>query len=117
MNNQGKRMEEIELGHKTETIIISIDTLNINNVPSLQYLDLANLSTLRGTLNLSSATHLKELLASGTNLTSITFPNGGGLNRLEMGSRIINFELKNHPFITNDNISLDGYSSLNTVTI
>ena len=77
MTIQGKRLQELILGSKTDDVTIKIDALDIKpTCKSLQTILLSNISTLKGNLDLSECTHLRELYADGTALSQIILPKG-----------------------------------------
>ena len=53
-------------------------------MPYLEYLNIQNCSGIKSSLDLSSCPYLQELYAYGTNLTSISFFNGGNLKHIEL---------------------------------
>lgn len=104
---QGRMLREIRLGSRMGKIVISITSLTISNCISLQNIDLSRISTLRGTLNLSSCTHLKKLYAGGTSLTQLVLPKGGGLEAIEYSALNQYIMLQNYPLIKNEGVLLD----------
>lgn len=98
---QGRMLREIRLGSKTEPIRISITTLTLSNCVSLQNLLLSRISTLTGTLNLTSCTHLKEVYIDGTSITQLRLPDGGGLRLIEYNDLSQYLMLRNFPLLTN----------------
>ncbi len=77
MTIQGKRLQELVLGSKTDDITIKIDALEVKSTcKSLQSILLSNISTLKGNLDLSGCTHLREIYADGTALSQIILPKG-----------------------------------------
>ncbi|MGM9530752.1 hypothetical protein [Intestinibacter sp.] len=66
---RGKRLTELNIGSKTEPIVISITGLTISDCSSLMILNVSNVSTLQGTLDLSSCENIREIYAGGTSLT------------------------------------------------
>ena len=104
---QGRMLRDIRLGSKTGTIIISITSLTIANCVSLQNLDLSRISTLTGTLNLLTCTHLKKVYAGGTSLTQLVLPKGGGLEVIEYSEFNQYITLQNYPLLTTDGVLMD----------
>lgn len=56
---RGRRLTELLLGSKTETPVISITGLTIADCGSMQKVELSNISTLQGTVNLSECYSLR----------------------------------------------------------
>lgn len=112
MTIQGKRLQELILGSKTDTITISIDALEVKNTcKSLQKILLSNISTLKGNLDLSSCTHLREIYADGTALSQIILPKGS-LELIEYPDTSQYLALQNYPLLKYQNVDL-GNSSPN----
>lgn len=105
---QGKMLRDLRLGSKTEDIVISISSLTISNCFSLQKLTLSNISTLTGSLDLSTCAHLNEIYADGTGLSQIILPNGGNLMLIEYGSENQYINLQNFSRLTNDGVIIDN---------
>lgn len=105
----GKMLKEVILGTKTDTgnIKITITSLALSNCISLQNLVLSNISTLAGTLDLTSCTHLKTVYADGTSITQIKLPQGGGLSTIEYPSATQYLTLKNFPVLTEEGVIID----------
>lgn len=104
---QGRMLRDIRLGSKTEPVLISISSLALSNCVSLQRLLLSNISTLAGTLNLASCTHLQEVYADGTSLVQINLPKGGGLRTIVFSAYNQYLTLVNYPLMTNDGVGID----------
>ncbi|NDW13181.1 leucine-rich repeat domain-containing protein [Bacteroides sp. 214] len=106
MSVQGRRLQEITLGHPTEEITISITGLTIANCPSVRLIDLRRIATLTGTLNITSCIHLEELYLDGTCLTQVNLPQGGGLRKINYPATNAYLMLKNFPVLTSENVDI-----------
>lgn len=117
----GRMLRELILGNEDATAedwAIDISSLELKQTPSLQVIDLRNIASLAGTLNLGvvrdaagnvsslGCTHLRYLYAQGTALAAITLPKGGGLRYVGYPSTNQRIELRNFPLLTNENIEL-----------
>lgn len=111
---QGKMLREIRLGSKTQPVAITISSLTVANCVSLQKIDLSNISTLSGSLNLSSCTHLKEVHANGTALAQLILPRGGGMKLVEYGALNKYIQLRNYPLLENSGIIIDSCKEIIT---
>lgn len=106
MTIQGKRLQELVLGSKTDDITIKIDALEVKSTcKSLQSILLSNISTLKGNLDLSGCTHLREIYADGTALSQIILPKGS-LEHIEYPDTSQYLNLQNYPLLTYDNVKL-----------
>lgn len=85
----------------------------------LRYLDVQNIKGkgLQGTLDLSQMISLEELKAKGTLLTSVTFAEGGKIERVELPETLTNMVFKNLSYLSNSNIIMenDNYSNISTL--
>ena len=106
MSITGKMLTRLNIGSKTEKIVISIDTLSISNTPALKYLMVSRISTLGGTLDLSSCKRLEECYLDGTSITQPKFAVGGGLKKVEFGEYTNYVIFKNMPMLSNDGVSV-----------
>lgn len=104
---QGRRLQEIVLGSKTDDVKISISGLTISNCPSVRKILLSNISTLSGVLDVSTCTHLKEIYADGTSLAQIKLPEGGGLEKVEFSAQNSYLMLRNFPMLTSENVNIE----------
>lgn len=93
-----------------------------NNLPLLEELDLRNAQMdVSGEVDLSKCFYFKRLLAKGSNLTKITLPVGGDIERLEFPAGMTGLSLRDNVFFnTFDDptaLSFEGYSAMNSLTI
>lgn len=75
----------------------------------LEELDIRNCSSLTGNINLSSNGILRVLHAGGCGASSITLPNGGVLEEIELG-KVSDLEILNHPNLAT--FSCDSYDNI-----
>lgn len=121
MTVTGRMLRELILGNEdaaAEDWAINISALELKQTPSLQVVDLRNIASLAGTLNLGEVydaagnlsskgcTHLRYLYAQGTALAAITLPKGGGLRYVGYPSTNQRIELRSFPLLANENIEL-----------
>lgn len=104
---QGRRLQEIILGSKTDEVKIAISGLTISNCSSVRKIVLSNISTLSGVLDVSTCTHLKEIYADGTSLAQIKLPEGGGLEKVEFSEHNTYLLLRNFPMLKQENVGID----------
>ena len=100
----GRMLRELRIGHETEDIVISIDTLTVKDTPSLQLLDVRRVATLAGVLDLSACTHLRYAYAGGTSVTQIALPGGGPLQHIEYSSLNQYLILRNFPLLKSEGV-------------
>ncbi|WP_294599893.1 leucine-rich repeat domain-containing protein, partial [uncultured Bacteroides sp.] len=103
---RGKRLTDLILGSKTESIVISITGLTLSDCGSMQKVVVSNIKTLQGALDLSACQNIREIYADGTNLSQIKVPEGGSLEVIEYpaNNKYINF--KNFPLLTTDGLRI-----------
>lgn len=72
---QGKRVKELLVGNDdVNTIHMRVTSIGVSAMTSLRVLDIHNVSTLAGTLDLSKNSRLVSVDARGTNLTEVVLP-------------------------------------------
>ena len=103
----GRMIKQLILGSKTEDVTISISDLTLSNMASLKKLQLSNIGTLGGVLNLQGCTHLKEVYADGTVIAQLVLPAGGGIEVIEYSERNQYISLQNYPLLTNEGVKMD----------
>lgn len=99
----GPMLRQLYLGSHTadaEDIISEITSVNIGNATSLRVLDLAQLPTLAGTVNLSSCANLREVYAQDTALSSLVLADGGPLHTLVLGDNTATLSLLGKQMLT-----------------
>lgn len=103
---RGKRLSELILGSKTDNVIISITGLTLADCGSMQKVLLSNITTLQGTLDLSTIINIREVYADGTNLSQIKLPNGGGLEVIEYPANNKYITFRNFPMLTTEGLRI-----------
>ena len=103
---RGRRLSELILGSKTDNVIISITGLTLADCGSMQKVLLSNITTLQGTLDLSTIINIREVYAAGTNLSQIKLPNGGGLEVIEYPANNKYITFRNFPMLTTEGLRI-----------
>ena len=103
---RGRRLSELILGSKTDNVIISITGLTLADCGSMQKVLLSNITTLQGTLDLSTIINIREVYADGTNLSQIKLPNGGGLEVIEYPANNKYITFRNFPMLTTEGLRI-----------
>lgn len=100
----GRLLRELNLGSHTadpQDIKSTVTAVTIDNATSLRTLDLAQLPTLAGTVNLTACANLREVYAGGTALASVVLSDGGPLSTLVLGDNITTLQLLGKQMLTN----------------
>ena len=95
----------------------NLTTITTGNNTLLRKIDVSNCPNLKGSLNLSGCINIKEILAKGSGITSLSLPNGGYVNKLELPKTFNNLILKGQKYLTNDGILMEDFTSLNQLNI
>lgn len=103
---QGRRLQEITLGHPSEPITISITGLTVSNCPSVRLVDLRRIKTLSGSIDLSSCIHLEDVYVGGTSLSQIRLPEGGGLRSVGFSAHNSYLMLRNFPVLERSGVDV-----------
>ncbi len=105
---RGRMLKNLTLGHQSDEIKIKITGLTVAGCDALENIDLRRISTLQGTLDVSSCGHLKRISASGTNLSQIKLPDGGALDYIQFPESTAYLTLKNYPVLQANGIDIDS---------
>lgn len=111
---KGKMLRELNIGHASEDIVISISSLTVSGCTSLQTLDVRRIATLSGVLNLNACTHIKNIYAGGTALTQIVLPDGGGLEHIQYSPANQYVTLRNFPLLTAEGVDISECATVVT---
>ena len=93
---------------KVSNMAITISGLTIGNCPSLRTVDVQNIQTLAGALNLRACRLLQEVHADGTSLTSITVPDGAPITKLEYPVTNQNIVLRQLALLDNNGVNYEN---------
>lgn len=93
----------------------ALATIGIGNNTLLEEINLHNLTSLEGSVDLSGCGHLKTFDARGTKIGGVTFANGGEMTNAYLPVTISSLVIRNLPLFTNLNI--EGYDNLRTLVI
>lgn len=97
----GKRIGGLKLGDgDASRVKIRITSLTIGNTMALTEIDVQNITTLGGDLDLRNNYRLRTFLGRGSGLTQATFADGGALERVEYPATMGYIELKNQNRLT-----------------
>ena len=99
----GKRLKRLKLGDENEQKVkILISSLTLGNTTSLEEIDVQNISTLGGALDMRSNFRLRKFLAGGSSLTEAHFADGGALEEVDYPATTSYVELKNLDKLTTE---------------
>ena len=99
----GKRLKRLKLGDENEQKVkILISSLTLGNTTSLEEIDVQNISTLGGALDMRSNFRLRKFLAGGSSLTEAHFADGAALEEVDYPASTSYVELKNLDKLTNE---------------
>ena len=105
----GKRLKRLKLGDENEQKVkILISSLTLGNTTSLEEIDVQNISTLGGSLDMRANYRLRKFLAGGSSLTEAHFADGGALEEVDYPATTSYVELKNLDKLTNEHCNTEG---------
>lgn len=105
----GKRLNRLKLGNENEqNVKILISSLTLGNTTSLEEIDVQNISTLGGSLDMRSNFRLRKFLAGGSSLTEAHFADGGALEEVDYPATTSYVELKNLGRLTNEKCNTEA---------
>ena len=107
----GKRLKRLKLGDENEQHVkILISSLTLGNTTSLEEIDVQNISTLGGSLDMRANYRLRKFLAGGSSLTEAHFADGGSLEEVDYPATTSYVELKNLDKLTNEKCNTEACS-------
>ena len=105
----GKRLKRLKLGDENEqNVKILISSLTLGNTTSLEEIDVQNISTLGGSLDMRANYRLRKFLAGGSSLTEAHFADGGALEEIDYPASTSYVELKNLDKLTNEKCNTEA---------
>ena len=105
----GKRLKRLKLGDENEqNVKILISSLTLGNTTSLEEIDVQNISTLGGSLDMRSNFRLRKFLAGGSSLSEAHFADGGALEEVDYPASTSYVELKNLDKLTNEKCNTEA---------
>ena len=105
----GKRLKRLKLGDENEEKVkILISSLTLGNTTSLEEIDVQNISTLGGSLDMRANYRLRKFLAGGSSLTEAHFADGGALEEVDYPASTSYVELKNLDKLTNETCNTEA---------
>ena len=105
----GKRLKRLKLGDENEqNVKILISSLMLGNTTSLEQIDIQNISTLGGALDMRGNFRLRKFLAGGSSLTEAHFADGGALEEVDYPATTSYVELKNLDNLTNEKCNTEA---------
>lgn len=116
LNISSKRLQKLVIGNENpDEVLSNVQTLTLGNCPSLEELDVRNLKTLSGALNLDTLPRLQKALLKGTNITSASLPAGSKISDYQIPDTLISLSLVNNKFLKN--FEYGNLSKLNNLRI
>ena len=105
----GKRLKRLKLGDRDrQKVKILISSLTLGNTVSLEEIDIQNVSTLGGSLDMRGNYRLRKFLAGGSSLTEAHFADGGALEEVCYPATTSYVELKNLDRLTNEHCNTEA---------
>lgn len=110
--SNAKKIRELVLGNDTEGYNnTNTMTLGLGSNELLNKLDIQNMSGLTSSLDLSGLKNLKELYATGSNISGVIFADGGNVEIAEIPA-VGSLSMKNLNYLTEDGMEVESYNSL-----
>lgn len=99
--SKATQLSELKIGHGGNYSNTNLKNLTLGNNTLLQKLDIRNCPNLSGALDISGCSNIKEIYASGTNLTSVKLADAGSITNLILPDSITNLTIKNQNNLEN----------------
>ena len=95
-----KRMQTFKLGDEDASkVTTNVSSLSFGDCPSMMSVDVRNVSTLGGNIDLTKMPRLQEAYFGGTKVRSITLHNGSKITKFEVGEELTQLALMNLMFL------------------
>ena len=108
----GRRLKRLKLGDEDrQKVKILISSLTLGNTTSLEEVDIQNVATLGGSLDMRGNYRLRRFLAGGSSLTEAHFADGGALEEVNYPATTSYIELKNLDHLTNEKCHVEACAS------
>ena len=112
----GSRVRKLIAGTDNKSDIhLKATSMTVGAMKALRTMDVHNIFSLTGTIDVSNNVRLESLDARGTSLTGVSLPTQEFLKSVKLPSTMTNLTLNGQRGLTE--ISLEGYSNLQTVYI
>ena len=112
----GSRVRKLIAGTDNKSDIhLKATSLLVGSMTSLRTLDIHNLSTVTGSMDISANTRLETIDARGTSLTSVTLPQQEFLKTAKLPGTLTKLKLDGQRGL--DGLLLEGYSNLQDVYV
>ena len=95
----------------------TLDSVNVTSNPMLQKLYVQNCPNLSGTLNASNCPIIKEILAHGTNISMLTIPKGGILEKVTLPNSMLSLNIVDHANLNDFTLAKNNEGKYNLETI
>ena len=113
--SKATRLQSLIIGSNVEGYSNSyMDKIPLTNNKLLEYLDIRNVTGLKGTLDLSKCGNLLELRAEGSSAKGVIFANGGKIEKFYLPA-ITSLTAKNLNYL--EDFDIEGYNNLQTLVV
>lgn len=103
----GKRLRSLKLGDAVaDNVAFNATQLNVGDNPCLESLDVRNVSTLSGQLDLSGSRRLRTLLMAGCAVGSVELARGAKMETLSLPAGVTKILLQDHPMLTEEGLTI-----------
>lgn len=117
--SKATKLRELVIGDSTPGYINlalgSTTPVDLTTLVLLRKVDIRNCPNVRGALDLSNSQQIEEVYLTGTNVSSVSIPNGGRLSKMHLPA-VQSLTIRNQNLLTNENLILD-FSKLDRVRI
>ena len=93
----------------------NLKTLSLGNNPLLRKLDVRNCPNLKGNLDMSGCSDLREVYLTGSGVTSVSLPNTSSVQKLHLPASLTSLTLSHQYNITD--LQFESYSNIQTLIL
>lgn len=112
-----KLLEELIVGNDTPGYVGKLATLTLGTHPLLKKINIVNCPTLQSSLGVTGCSALETIYAQGSKITAVNLPVASVIRYMHLPETLVQLLFDRLPYLTYDNLVIDGYSGIQTVNI
>ena len=118
LGNMATNLETAIVGSEAQGYVnegLVTNQFSLGNSQKLKVVNVSNCPNLGGNINVSQCYNIREILAKGSKITSVSLPSGSQLRTLKLPNTIVALSLVNQVNLTT--FEMEGYDYLTSLTV
>ena len=118
LGNMATNLESVIIGSEEEGYVnegLVTGQFGLGNSQKLKVVNVSNCPNLGGNINVSQCYNIREILAKGSKITSVSLPSGSQLRTLKLPDTITTLSLINQ--VNLETFEMEGYDNLSSLTV